>query len=154
MKDNNSLKNLKKPIKTNKKENKDTKIEDALENKNSELEELKVESVRKDEEIIQLNEKLSITQDRLLDIIQEKKLLEERKTELELKNIEIELENFQKLKNEHNKLSHRSQVTKKQLDQARVDIKIQEQVITDLEKRGFLDYLLRRFPESFQDYKK
>jgi len=154
MKDNTSSNKLKKPIKPNKTENEDIKVDESLENKDSLLKELKEELVRKDEEITRLKEKLSITQERLLDIIQEKNLLEQKKTELELKEIEMELKNFQKLKNKHHQLLHRSKVTKKQLDQARADLKIQEQVITDLEKRGFLDYLLRRFPESFKDYQK
>jgi hypothetical protein len=154
MKDNNSMKKVNKPTKTNKKENEDIKLDKTLEMKDSLLKELKEELVIKDEEITLLKEKLSITQERLLDIIQEKKLLEQRKTELELKEIEMDLKNFEKLKNEHHQLSHRSQVTKKQLDQARADLKIHEQVITDLEKRGFLDYLLRRFPESFKEYQK
>jgi chromosome segregation ATPase len=118
------------------------------------LEKLEEEMGHKDDELNQLKEKLTNTQERLLDIIQEKKHVEEIKTELELKETELKLKNFQKLENKHHQLSHRSQITKKQLDQARAELKIQEKVITDLKKRGFLDYLLKRFPESYQDYQK
>ena len=60
------------------------------------------------------------------------------------------------------------QVTKNQLDNARKQIKLQDQfvedskdkielmerVIHDLENRGLADYMRNRFPESFKDYKK
>jgi chromosome segregation ATPase len=154
MKDNTSSKLLNKPIKTIRKEPEDTNIDKSLEDKNSLLEELKGELVRKDGELTQLKEKLSNTQERLLNINQEKKLLEQRKTNLELKEIELKLNNLQELENKHDKLTHRNQVTKKQLDQARTHLKIQENIIRDLKNRGLLDYLLRRFPESFQEYQK
>jgi DNA repair exonuclease SbcCD ATPase subunit len=154
MKDTYFQKKHHKPIKTNtKKETGDFKLSEL--NKDEDLlEELEKELARKDEEITQLKEKLTNTQERLLDIIQEKKYIEQIKTELELKETELKLKKFQKLENKHHQLSHRSQVTKKHLDQARAELKIQEKVITDLENRRLLDYLLGRFPESFQDYQK
>jgi|GEM_PF-1000962 len=154
MKDTHSQKKPFKPTKMNsKKETGNSKLSE-LHKAEELLEKLEKELNSKDEELIQLKEKLSNTQERLLDIIQEKKHVEQIKTELELKETELKLKNFQKLENKHHQLSHRSQVTKKQLDQVRAELKIQQKVITDLEKRGFLDYLLRRYPESFQDYQK
>jgi chromosome segregation ATPase len=154
MKDTHSQKNPFKPTKTNtKKETSDSKLTE-LHKDEYLLEELEKELASKDDELTRLKEKLTNTQERLLDIIQEKKHVEQTKTELELKETELKLKKFQKLENKHHQLSHRSQVTKKQLDQARAQLKIQEKVITDLEKRGFLDYIFRRFPESLQDYQK
>ena len=59
-------------------------------------------------------------------------------------------------------------VTKNQLDNARKQIKLQNQfvedskdqiefmelVIHDLENRGLTDFIMNRFPESFKEYKK
>jgi chromosome segregation ATPase len=153
MKDTHSPKKTFKLTTNTKKENGESKHSE-LHKAEDLLEKLEEELGRKDAELTQLKEKLTNTQERLLDIIQEKKHIEQIKAELELKETELKLKKYQKLENKHHQLSHRSQITKKQLDQARADLKIQEKVITDLEKRTFMDYLIRRFPESFRDYQK
>ena len=85
-----------------------------------------------------------------------------------LRSISLQFGKFEELKKEYNQLVHRLQVTKNQLDNARKQIKLQDQfvedskdqiefmelVIHDLENRGLTDFILNRFPESFKDYKK
>jgi hypothetical protein len=53
----------------------------------------------------------------------------------------------QKLKNDHDKLQHRYQITRHLLEEARM-------VIKDLENRGLMDHLRGKYPESFLEYQK
>jgi len=43
-------------------------------------------------------------------------------------------------------------VTKKQLDDARIEIQDLKEVIDDLANRGLMDHILGRYPESFKGY--
>ena len=88
---------------------------------------------------------------------------DKRIRDLELMELSLKLDDFEKLKMEHRKLEHRTQITKKQLDEARNKIESQkiyvaeakervefmEKVINDLEKRGFTDILRNRYPGNF-----
>ena len=132
------------------------------------LEEIKRELAEKDEVIIQLKSKLLDSQERIHKVIIEKGSLENQVKEFELKGISLQFDNFEDLKNNYNKLEHRLIITKNQLDDARIQIKSQnefvenareqvefmETVIVDLENRGLIDFLRNRFPESFVTYKK
>ena len=118
------------------------------------VEELEKELNLKENEIKGLREKLAGTQEQLQDTMNEKKLLEKRMSELELKEIDLKLNNSENLRQEHNKLEHRVQVTKKQLDDANDNLKFQHKVIEDLENRGIMDIIRGRFPESFMRYRK
>ncbi|MBP2046006.1 hypothetical protein [Methanobacterium aggregans] len=118
------------------------------------IEGLEFKLKQKESEIQELREKLQDKYAMLQDRIDEKKILEERVKELELKDISLKLGKLDELTNKNLKLDHRVQVTKKQLDYARNDLELQKKVIEDLENRGVLDFLLRRFPETFKEYKK
>ena len=132
------------------------------------LEEIERELAEKDEVIIQLKSKLLDSQERIHKVIIEKGSLENQVKEFELKGISLQFDNFEDLKNNYNKLEHRLIITKNQLDDARIQIKSQnefvenareqvefmETVIVDLENRGLIDFLRNKFPESFVTYKK
>ncbi len=118
------------------------------------VEDLEKELNLKENEIKGIREKLAGTQEQLQDTMNEKKLLEKLMSELELKEIDLKLNNSEKLQQEHNKLEHRVQVTKKQLDDANDELKVQHKVIEDLENRGIMDIIRGRFPESFMSYRK
>ena len=132
------------------------------------LEEIERELAEKDEVIIQLKCKLLDSQERIHEVIIEKGSLENQVKVFELKAISLQFDNFEDLKNNYNKLEHRLIITKNQLDDARIQIKSQnefvenareqvefmETVIVDLENRGLIDFLRNRFPESFVTYKK
>lgn len=118
------------------------------------MEELEKQLYQKDLELKNLQEKMTSLEERFQEIQSEKKRLSKRLDELELQKIELKLKNCQEIKDNYLKIKHRSQITKEQLDDTRENLKILEGVIEDLKKRGFMDYLLRRFPESFQRYHK
>jgi chromosome segregation ATPase len=116
------------------------------------IEELENQLYQKELELKNLQKKMTNLKERFQDIQSEKKRLSKRLDELELRQIELKLKDYQKLQEDCLKVKHRNDVIKKQLNEARTDITILEDVIEDLEKRGFLDYLLKRFPESFKEY--
>jgi len=58
------------------------------------------------------------------------------------------------LQRKQHQIEHRLFVTKNQLDEARNELKIQEKVIKDLEKRGLRDYLMANYPQSYVQYQK
>jgi chromosome segregation ATPase len=118
------------------------------------IEELNKEITDKNNAIIRLQNKLSDSQERIHDIVLEKSSLKKKINDYELKELDIQFGNFEELKNDYNKIEHRLNVTKEQLDEARIEIKFYKQVIEDLENRGLMDYLRKRFPESFVNYKK
>jgi chromosome segregation ATPase len=107
-----------------------------------------------------LKEKLENNSNMLNDVIRENKQLKKRIQEYDLKLVDTKLSQYQKLQEEYQKKAHRLQVTKKHLDNANLknqDLqekeKILHQIIADLEKRGLLDYIRGRYPESYQKYK-
>jgi chromosome segregation ATPase len=112
------------------------------------------EIVEKNNEINQLQNKLSESQERIHDIILDKNSLKKQINNYELMQLDIQFGKFEELKNDYDKLKHRLNVTKEQLDIAREQITFNNKVIEDLENRGFIDYLRNKFPESFIDYKK
>jgi chromosome segregation ATPase len=118
------------------------------------IEKLNKEIAVKNNEIIQLQNKLLDSQEKIHDIIIEKGSLKKTINEFELKELDIRFGKFEELKNDYNKLEHRLNVTKEQLDEIRSQIKFHKKVIDDLEKRGFMDYIRKRYPESFINYKK
>jgi chromosome segregation ATPase len=119
-------------------------------------------------EVLKLQKRLEYANERIHDVVNEKIIIEKRLNELEFKDISLQFGKFEELKKEHNQLVHRLHVTKNQLDNAREQIKSQNQfvedskdqikfmelVIHDLENRGLTDFILNRFPESFNEYKK
>lgn len=117
------------------------------------IEKLNRELAEKNNEIKLLQTKFIDSQDRIHDIIIEKDSLKKQINQYELKELELQIGKFEELKNNYNKLEHRLNITKKQLDEARNQIIFHRQVIEDLENRSFMDYLRNRFPESFVDYK-
>jgi len=117
------------------------------------IEKLNKEIAEKNNELVQLQNKLSDSHERIHDIILEKDSLKKQINNFELKEIDIQFGKFKELKNDYNKLEHRLNVTKEQLDEARHQIIFHRKVIEDLENRGFMDYLRNRYPESFVDYK-
>ena len=135
---------------------------DSLNNKNDNvsqndkllIKKLNKEIVEKNNEIIQLQNKLSDSYERIHDIILEKDSLKKQINNFELKQLDIQFGKFEELKSDYNKLEHRLKITKEHLDEARNQIIFNTKVIEDLENRGFMDYLRKRFPESFVNYKK
>ncbi len=131
-------------------------------------EELEKELKIKHSEVLELQKKLEYANERIHDVVNEKIIIEKRLNELEFKDISLQFGKFEELKKEHNQLVHRLHVTKNQLDNARKQIKSQNQfvedskdqiefmelVIHDLENRGLTDFILNKFPESFNKYKK
>jgi chromosome segregation ATPase len=118
------------------------------------IEKLDKEIKDQNKTIIQLQNKLLDTEERIHDIILDKASLKKQINKFELKELDIQFGKFEELKNDYNKIEHRLNVTKKQLDDARNNIEFYKKVIDDLENRGFMDYLRNRFPESFVNYKK
>lgn len=118
------------------------------------IEGLELKLKEKEFEIQELRGKLQDKYEMLQDRIEEKKVLEKRLEQFELNDATLKMGKLDEVTLENHKLEHRVQVTRKQLDEARDDLKFQEKVIEDLENRGFLDFLLKRFPESFREYKK
>ena len=118
------------------------------------IKKLNKEIVEKNNEIIQLQNKLSDSYERIHDIIFEKDSLKKQINNFELKQLDIQFGKFEELKSDYNKLEHRLKITKEHLDEAHNQIIFNTKVIEDLENRGFMDYLRKRFPESFVNYKK
>jgi hypothetical protein len=132
------------------------------------IEDLEERLRKKNFEISELKEKLQDKEELVLDMIKAKKILDKRISDLELLQLNLKLDDFEELKMEHRKLEHRTQITKKQLDEARNKIESQkkyvaeakervefmEKVINDLEKRGFADLIRNRYPETFIEYQK
>ncbi len=108
----------------------------------------------KNNEIKLLQNKLLDSKDMVHDIIQEKNSLKKRMNQYELDEFNLQIGKFAELKNDYNKIEHRLNITKKQLDTARNQIIFDKQVIEDLKNRSLMDYLRKRFPESFVSYKK
>jgi len=129
--------------------------------KDAEIKELKKELKTLKKTIESLKETLVNNNNMLHDIIIEKKELTKKIQEYDHKLVDTKLKQYQKLQEDHQKIIHRLQVTKKQLDKTNQNIKILnrkneelERVIMGLESRGILDYIRGKYPESYQEYKK
>ncbi len=108
---------------------------------------LEAELSKRDKELESFKEILSTSQEILRDAMDDKKIIQKRLDELEHMKVEFNVRRYHKLQNDHDKLQHRYQITKELLEEARV-------VINDLEKRGLVDYILNRYPESFLEFNK
>ena len=84
------------------------------------IEKLNKEIADKNNEIIQLQNKLLDSKEKIHDIIIEKGSLKKTINEFELKELDIRFGKFEELKNDYNKLEHRLNVTKEQLDEIRI----------------------------------
>ena len=93
------------------------------------IEKLNKEITEKNKEIVQLQNKLSDSHEKIHDIIIEKDSLTKQINNFELKQIDIQFGKFKELKNDYNKLKHRLNVTKEQLDEARLQILFHRKVI-------------------------
>ena len=111
------------------------------------IKKLESELSKREKELTSFKEILSTSQEILRDALEDKKAIEKRLDKLEHMKVEFNVRRHQKLQNDHDKLQHRYQVTKELLEEARV-------VIKDLEKRGLMDHLRGRYPESFLGYQK
>jgi chromosome segregation ATPase len=108
---------------------------------------LEAELSKREKELESFKEILSTSQEILRDAMDDKKTIQKRLDKLEHMKVEFNVRRHQKLQNDHDKLQHRYHVTKKLLEEARL-------VIIDLEKRGLLDYILKRYPDSFLEFNK
>lgn len=117
------------------------------------IKELERKLKKKETEIKLLNEQLNNNKEIIKDIIQEKEFLNKQIQDFKLKEINFKLNKYKELQQEHHKTEHRLVVTKKLLEEAREKIIDQKEIIQDLENRGIIDYILRRYPESFLEYK-
>ncbi len=120
----------------------------------SRVKSLEIELDKKESEISFLKDKLTNNQEILLDLIEDKKSLKKQVQDYKMKEIEKSLNNFNDLQRKHHRLEHRLFVTKNQLDEARELLDVQEKVIADLKKRGLVDFLMAKYPESYLQYQK
>lgn len=111
------------------------------------IEMLEAELAKREKELESFKEILSTTQEIIRDTMDDKKSIQKRLDELEHMKVEFNVRRHQKLQNDHDKLQHRYQVTKKLLEEARL-------VIKDLENRGLMDHLRGNYPDSFIQYQK
>jgi chromosome segregation ATPase len=118
------------------------------------IEELETELSKKNQALKYHEEEISDLKYHIQELVADKREISDKLDNLQLMQIELKINDYNSLKDDYNKLKHRTDVTKKLLDQARNDLKILKKVLEDLEKRGILDFLLGRYPESYQEYKK
>lgn len=118
------------------------------------IKELEKKLKSRESDIENLQEKLRTNKDMLQDVIQEKNQIKLRLQEYDLNLTDAKLSQYQKLQEDHQKLVHRLQVTKKHLDDARDEIAILREIIDDLTHRGLFDRIRSRYPESLKKYKK
>ena len=118
------------------------------------IRELEKELAHKESEIMFFKEKVTNNQEIILDVIEEKKLLKRQIKDFELKELDLKLNNYMDLQRKHHKVEHRLFVTKNHLEEAHNELEFREKVIKELENRGLRDYILGRFPEKYQEYKK
>ncbi|MEN6329032.1 MAG: hypothetical protein ABFC91_01910 [Methanobacteriaceae archaeon] len=109
------------------------------------IKKLEAELSKREKDLESFKDILSSSQEILRDAMNDKKVIQKRLDELELMKVEFNVRRHQKLQNDHDKLQHRYQITKKLLEEARV-------VIKDLENRGLVDHLRGKYPESFLEY--
>ena len=128
--------------------------------KDEEIKELKIEIKNREKTIESINQKLNNNNDILQDIITENKRLKKDIHEYDLKMVDEKLHKYQELQEDHQKILHRLQVTKDHLDDANnKNRKLREKkeemqiVIEDLVKRGLIDYIRSRYPETYLKYK-
>jgi len=118
------------------------------------IRELEKDLSQKESEIIFFKEKITNDQEIILDVIEEKKLLKKQIKDFQLKELDLKLNNYMELQRNHHKVEHRLFVTKNHLEDAHEELEFREKIIAELENRGLRDYILGRFPNSYQEYKK
>ena len=128
--------------------------------KDEEIRELRSKLKNRDKTIDSLKEKLDSNKLMLQDILTQKNEVKKKIQEHELKMVDAKLNQYQQLQEKHQKTLHRLQVTKKHLDNSNIQnkklLKKEEEmqrVIEDLLKRGLMDHLRNRYPESYLKYK-
>ena len=121
---------------------------------------LEKELKKRESTIESLKEQINNNHSILQDVISEKNQLKRRIQEYDLNLIDTKLNQYQKLQEDHQKLAHRLQVTKKHLDTANANVEMMQkeiesllQIVEDLKNRGVFDYIRGKYPESYQEYK-
>ena len=127
--------------------------EEHLEDAQKRIEMLENELNRKDEEMEQLKKDLYQAQGRLQEIREEKEELTQQVSKFELMQMDLELMKAREVYEENNRLQHRIHVTKKLLDEARVELEFREKVINELENLKMMDRLRNKPPASLIIYK-
>ncbi|MDZ4171313.1 MAG: hypothetical protein U1C19_04040 [Methanobacteriaceae archaeon] len=127
--------------------------EEHLEDAQKRIEMLENELNRKDEEMEQLKKDLYQAQGRLQEIREEKEELTQQVSKFELMQMDLELMKAREVYEENNRLQHRIHVTKKLLDEARVEMEFREKVINELENLKIMDRLRNKPPASLIIYK-
>jgi chromosome segregation ATPase len=127
--------------------------EEHLEDAQKRIEMLKNELNRKDQEMEQLKKDLYQAQGRLQEIREEKEELSQQVSKFELMQMDLELMKARKVYEENNRLQHRIHVTKKLLDEARLELEFREKVINELENLKIMDRLRNKPPASLIIYK-
>jgi predicted nuclease with TOPRIM domain len=127
--------------------------EEHLEDAQKRIEMLENELNRKDEEMEQLKKDLYQAQGRLQEIREEKEELTQQVSKFELMQMDLELMKAREVYEENNRLQHRIHVTKKLLDEARVELEFREKVINELENLKIMDRLRNKPPASLIIYK-
>jgi predicted nuclease with TOPRIM domain len=127
--------------------------EEHLEDAQKRIEMLENELNRKDQEMEQLKKDLYQAQGRLQEIREEKEELSQQVSKFELMQMDLELIKARDVYEENNRLQHRIHVTKKLLDEARLELKFREKVIDELENLKMMDRLRNKPPASLIIYK-
>jgi archaellum component FlaC len=127
--------------------------EEHLEDAQKRIEMLENELNRKDKEMEQLKKGLYQAQGRLQEIREEKEELTQQVSKFELMQMDLELMKAREVYEENNRLQHRIHVTKKLLDEARVELEFREKVIDELENLKMMDRLRNKPPASLIIYK-
>jgi chromosome segregation ATPase len=127
--------------------------EEHLEDAQKRIEMLENKLNRKDEEMEQLKKDLYQAQGRLQEIREEKEELNQQVSKFELMQMDLELMKAREVYEENNRLQHRIHVTKRLLDEARVELEFREKVIDELENLKMMDRLRNKPPASLIIYK-
>lgn len=120
----------------------------------SRIKELEKELSKRESEIAFLKDKIVNDQEIIIDVIEEKKQLKKTIQDYEMKELDMKLNNYLELQRKHHKTEHRLFVTKNLLDDAQEELEFRAKVIEDLENKGLSDFILKRYPDSFLEYKK
>ncbi len=127
--------------------------EEHLEDAQKRIEMLENELNRKEEEMEQLKKDLYQAQGRLQEIREEKEELTQQVSKFELMQMDLELMKAREVYEENNRLQHRIHITKKLLDEARIELEFREKVINELENLKMMDRLRNKPPASLIIYK-
>lgn len=117
------------------------------------IEELENQLKKKQNIVIDLNQRILDANSRISDMIEKNKALESRINEYELQDLSMKFGKFEELKDTNKKLNHRVTITKKHLTNAREYLKFTDVVILDMKNRSILNRILRRYPDSYLRYK-